>query len=128
MSVLNKYLPILFSLFVFGFIFHSLCFRSIILIPPILTKHVLFLIDLSTQIIDNVLFFSSVIMIVFTVKVDFLDYQPTIQEGGLPGPHKLSGFHFHWGRNSGRGSEHTINGYKFAMEVSTSLQSWSLDQ
>ncbi|XP_071137080.1 carbonic anhydrase 1-like [Mytilus edulis] len=51
------------------------------------------------------------------VKVDFLDYQPTIQEGGLPGPHKLSGFHFHWGRNSGRGSEHTINGYKFAMEA-----------
>ncbi|XP_071137077.1 carbonic anhydrase 12-like [Mytilus edulis] len=51
------------------------------------------------------------------VKVDFLDYQPTIQGGGLPGPHKLSGFHFHWGRNSGRGSEHTINGCKFAMEA-----------
>ncbi|XP_063401941.1 carbonic anhydrase 1-like [Mytilus trossulus] len=51
------------------------------------------------------------------VNVDFPDYQPTIQGGGLPGPHKLSGFHFHWGRNSGRGSEHTINGYKFAMEA-----------
>ncbi|CAC5391692.1 unnamed protein product [Mytilus coruscus] len=51
------------------------------------------------------------------VKVGFPDYQPTIQGGGLPGPHKLSGFHFHWGRNSGIGSEHTINGYKFAMEA-----------
>ncbi|XP_052087451.1 carbonic anhydrase 1-like [Mytilus californianus] len=51
------------------------------------------------------------------VKVEFPNTQPIIKGGGLQGPHKLVGFHFHWGGNSQRGSEHTINGHQFAMEA-----------
>ncbi|CAC5386564.1 CA [Mytilus coruscus] len=50
-------------------------------------------------------------------KVEFPNAQPIIKGGGLPGPHKLLEFHFHWGGNSQRGSEHTINGHQFAMEA-----------
>ncbi|XP_076078862.1 carbonic anhydrase 15-like [Mytilus galloprovincialis] len=51
------------------------------------------------------------------VKVQFPDVQPIIKGGGLPGPHKLLEFHFHWGDNSQRGSEHAINGQHSALEA-----------
>ncbi|XP_063404227.1 carbonic anhydrase 1-like [Mytilus trossulus] len=51
------------------------------------------------------------------VKVEFPEVQPIIDGGGLQGPHKLVQFHFHWGDNSERGSEHNINGQQFAMEA-----------
>lgn len=37
--------------------------------------------------------------------------------GGLPTEHYLIQFHFHWGYNAFQGSEHTINGQKFPLEV-----------
>ncbi|CAC5391681.1 CA4 [Mytilus coruscus] len=62
-----------------------------------------------------------------SVKVEFPDHQPIIKGGGLPGPHKLLQIHLHWGGNSERGSEHTINGNKFAMEVSIQSDKEVLD-
>lgn len=38
--------------------------------------------------------------------------------GGLPGHYRAFRFHFHWGGGRGRpGSEHTIDGERFPMEV-----------
>ncbi|XP_063404226.1 carbonic anhydrase 2-like [Mytilus trossulus] len=51
------------------------------------------------------------------IKVQFPDVQPIIKGGGLPGPHKILELHFHWGGNSQRGSEHTINGKQSAIEA-----------
>ncbi len=42
---------------------------------------------------------------------------PTISEGGLPGTFKLVGFHFHWGSQDYRGSEHLLNYMSYAGEV-----------
>lgn len=41
--------------------------------------------------------------------------------GGLPGPYLVKQFHFHWGSQDSRGSEHDINGRFFPMEVWTAL-------
>ena len=38
--------------------------------------------------------------------------------GGLTGVYTTVQFHFHWGSNNGKGSEHTMNGKKYAGEVS----------
>ncbi|KAK3606492.1 hypothetical protein CHS0354_041443 [Potamilus streckersoni] len=40
-----------------------------------------------------------------------------IEGGGLEGLYKVSQFHFHWGRRSDRGSEHTFDGTAFPMEM-----------
>ncbi|ESP01204.1 hypothetical protein LOTGIDRAFT_172731 [Lottia gigantea] len=40
-----------------------------------------------------------------------------IEGGGLHGRYKLTQFHFHWGSDNTRGSEHTINGVPARMEV-----------
>lgn len=37
--------------------------------------------------------------------------------GGLPDTFYLVQFHFHWGYNAYQGSEHTINGHKYPLEV-----------
>ncbi|XP_076108978.1 carbonic anhydrase 1-like [Mytilus galloprovincialis] len=37
--------------------------------------------------------------------------------GGLPGPYLVKQFHFHWGSQDSRGSEHDINGRFFPMEM-----------
>uniref|UniRef100_A0A8C5HIZ3 Carbonic anhydrase 7-like n=1 Tax=Gouania willdenowi TaxID=441366 RepID=A0A8C5HIZ3_GOUWI len=37
--------------------------------------------------------------------------------GALPGHYRASQFHFHWGGNGNPGSEHTIDGERFPMEV-----------
>ncbi|CAL1528234.1 unnamed protein product [Lymnaea stagnalis] len=40
-----------------------------------------------------------------------------IQEGSLPDVYKLEQFHFHWGAEDGRGSEHSIDGKFSPMEL-----------
>lgn len=37
--------------------------------------------------------------------------------GGLPGQYRAAQFHFHWGGMGRPGSEHTIDGERFPMEV-----------
>uniref|UniRef100_A0A3Q3WZU8 Carbonic anhydrase n=1 Tax=Mola mola TaxID=94237 RepID=A0A3Q3WZU8_MOLML len=37
--------------------------------------------------------------------------------GGLPGHYRAAQFHFHWGANGRPGSEHTIDGERFPMEL-----------
>ena len=56
-----------------------------------------------------------------TVSVSFEGYSsttvPSISSGGLPGTFKLIGYHFHWGMNSIRGSEHQKDGVRYPAEV-----------
>jgi len=42
---------------------------------------------------------------------------PRIDKGGLAGEYIFAQFHFHWGRDSMQGSEHTINGVRYPMEL-----------
>ncbi|XP_036974441.1 carbonic anhydrase 4a [Acanthopagrus latus] len=41
----------------------------------------------------------------------------TISGGGLPTTYKAVQFHLHWGNNGGPGSEHTIDGEQYPMEL-----------
>lgn len=41
----------------------------------------------------------------------------TVAGGGLPGTYKFAQFHFHWGANSKRGSEHTVGGREYPLEI-----------
>ncbi|XP_025090360.1 carbonic anhydrase 7-like [Pomacea canaliculata] len=41
----------------------------------------------------------------------------TITGGGLDGPYRVFKFHFHWGANSSRGSEHRVDDKSFPMEM-----------
>ncbi|CAL4164042.1 unnamed protein product [Meganyctiphanes norvegica] len=41
----------------------------------------------------------------------------TITDGGLTGVYALAQFHFHWGCENNRGSEHTVDGTRYAMEL-----------
>ena len=44
--------------------------------------------------------------------------RPTISGSALNGhTYSLTQLHFHWGQNDGRGSEHTINGTSYDLEV-----------
>lgn len=43
--------------------------------------------------------------------------------GGLPGQYRAAQFHFHWGGLGRPGSEHTINGERFPMEVREVMRS-----
>lgn len=43
---------------------------------------------------------------------------PAVLRGGpLSGPYRLRQFHLHWGSSDDHGSEHTVDGVKFAAEV-----------
>jgi len=42
---------------------------------------------------------------------------PRIDDGGLGGEYIFAQFHFHWGSDSSKGSEHTINGVRYPMEM-----------
>ncbi|CAL4140384.1 unnamed protein product, partial [Meganyctiphanes norvegica] len=46
-----------------------------------------------------------------------LDITPTVNDGGLPGEYTFAQYHFHWGADSSKGSEHTINGVQFPLEM-----------
>ncbi|XP_041348297.1 putative carbonic anhydrase 3 [Gigantopelta aegis] len=50
-----------------------------------------------------------------TVRVNGGDLR--VEGGGLSGGYKALQFHFHWGHNDSRGSEHTLNGQRFPMEM-----------
>ena len=39
--------------------------------------------------------------------------------GDLPEDYHLAQFHFHWGSQDDRGSEHYLDGMQYPMEVST---------
>ncbi|XP_060077428.1 uncharacterized protein LOC132556981 [Ylistrum balloti] len=41
----------------------------------------------------------------------------TVSGGGLNGIYKAAQFHFHWGSDDNQGSEHTVNGRKYPMEL-----------
>uniref|UniRef100_A0A8C5ARF2 Carbonic anhydrase n=1 Tax=Gadus morhua TaxID=8049 RepID=A0A8C5ARF2_GADMO len=51
-----------------------------------------------------------------TVQLD-LPSNVKIQGGKLAGPYKALQLHFHWGKDGGPGSEHTIDGERFPMEM-----------
>lgn len=42
----------------------------------------------------------------------------TVTGGGLTGTFKAAQLHFHWGSDSTKGSEHTLNGNQYPMEAS----------
>ncbi|XP_069169750.1 carbonic anhydrase 2 isoform X1 [Procambarus clarkii] len=42
---------------------------------------------------------------------------PRFSEGGLRGEYIFAQFHFHWGADSSMGSEHTIDGVRYPMEL-----------
>nr|XP_023664052.1 carbonic anhydrase 15-like isoform X1 [Paramormyrops kingsleyae] len=45
----------------------------------------------------------------------------SVSGGGLPGSYQAQQLHFHWGSSSTNGSEHTVNGRRYPMEVTTLL-------
>ncbi|XP_042343307.1 carbonic anhydrase 4b [Plectropomus leopardus] len=51
-----------------------------------------------------------------TVQLD-LRSSMKIQGGNLAGPYKAVQLHLHWGKDGGPGSEHTIDGERFPMEM-----------
>uniref|UniRef100_UPI00358FBDDB carbonic anhydrase 2-like n=1 Tax=Myxine glutinosa TaxID=7769 RepID=UPI00358FBDDB len=51
-----------------------------------------------------------------TIKVS-LEEEITMEGGGLSSTYRAVEFHFHWGNSTHPGSEHTINGQRFHMEV-----------
>jgi len=42
---------------------------------------------------------------------------PLVQGGGLPGVYQFAQYHMHWGSDNKQGSEHTINGESYPMEL-----------
>ncbi|XP_071177497.1 carbonic anhydrase 1-like [Mytilus edulis] len=51
------------------------------------------------------------------VDVEGLNNRLVVRRGGLPGPYTVKQFHFHWGSQDSRGSEHDINERFFPMEM-----------
>ncbi|VDI71615.1 carbonic anhydrase, partial [Mytilus galloprovincialis] len=51
------------------------------------------------------------------VDVEGRNNRLVVNVGGLPGPYTVQQFHFHWGSQDSRGSEHDINGRFFPMEI-----------
>ncbi|XP_037069435.1 carbonic anhydrase-like [Pollicipes pollicipes] len=50
-------------------------------------------------------------------KVDYMGGQSSIRGGPLEGTYALAQYHCHWGREDERGSEHTVDGHKYAAEL-----------
>ncbi|CAH1800454.1 unnamed protein product, partial [Owenia fusiformis] len=58
------------------------------------------------------------------LELDKCDY--TIQGGPLVGQYSVLQAHFHWGEESTRGSEHTLDGQRYPMEISyTDNRAWN---
>ncbi|KAK3587340.1 hypothetical protein CHS0354_036504 [Potamilus streckersoni] len=52
-----------------------------------------------------------------TIQVDITKNNITISGGGLASLYTAAQFHFHWGWNNSQGSEHTLNGKMYPMEL-----------
>ncbi|KAK2172674.1 hypothetical protein NP493_943g00010 [Ridgeia piscesae] len=52
-----------------------------------------------------------------SVQVDTNDANWTVSGGSLADTYKLLQFHFHWGKDSKTGSEHTINSQQYPLEM-----------
>ncbi|KAK3598214.1 hypothetical protein CHS0354_005796, partial [Potamilus streckersoni] len=52
-----------------------------------------------------------------TIQVDIKVNNITMSGGGLGSEYTAAQFHFHWGGNSLRGSEHTLDGKRYPMEL-----------
>ncbi|XP_030648927.1 carbonic anhydrase 4a [Chanos chanos] len=52
-----------------------------------------------------------------SVQVNIPDNLATVSGGKLEGTYKAVQFHLHWGNNGGPGSEHTIDGEQYPMEL-----------
>ncbi|ESO88024.1 hypothetical protein LOTGIDRAFT_126803, partial [Lottia gigantea] len=52
-----------------------------------------------------------------TVQFDISANIMTMYGGGLNGVYQVAQFHFHWGANDTIGSEHTVNGRSFPLEI-----------
>lgn len=48
---------------------------------------------------------------------------PVLTGGPLSGTYRLRQIHFHWGSNDEAGSEHTVDGMKYAAEVRLYMES-----
>ena len=53
----------------------------------------------------------------FSAQVDLEGNPSKISGGGLIGSYTAVQFHFHWGSSSDKGSEHTIDGKQYPLEV-----------
>ncbi|XP_078101711.1 carbonic anhydrase 4-like [Sander vitreus] len=62
------------------------------------------------------IFSDAITNIGYSVKVG-VPHLSTISGGGLPTTYKAVQIHIHWGKNGGPGSEHTINGEQYPMEL-----------
>ena len=51
---------------------------------------------------------------------------PSITDGGLSDTFLVAQFHFHWGSDNTKGSEHTIDGNQYSMEVNISYLKHSI--
>ncbi|CAH1780553.1 unnamed protein product [Owenia fusiformis] len=55
-----------------------------------------------------------------SIEVDILqsaDVPVIVRGGGLPGTYRGVQLHFHWGSTNNQGSEHTVNGRKYPIEL-----------
>ncbi|XP_068252325.1 carbonic anhydrase 1-like isoform X1 [Nyctibius grandis] len=62
----------------------------------------------------------------FHVNFEDKDNQSVLTGGPLTGTYRLRQFHFHWGQNDEQGSEHTVDGQKYASELH--LIHWNADK
>ncbi len=51
---------------------------------------------------------------------------PSIKGGKLPKTYNVGQFHFHWGNNNNKGSEHTVNSKEYPLEVSVIMDIWTI--
>lgn len=64
-----------------------------------------------------------------SAKLEMENAELFVMGGGLDGVFRVAQLHFHWGGNNKRGSEHTLNGRAFPLEVRTlTNRSTSSDQ
>ncbi|PVD31564.1 hypothetical protein C0Q70_06978 [Pomacea canaliculata] len=69
---------------------------------------------------SGVLFVDLDTHLLITVVVNVISGKMNVTGGGLDGPYQVAQFHFHWGSNSSRGSEHEVNEKHYPMEVTSS--------
>lgn len=61
-----------------------------------------------------------------SVQLTIKNGSMTIEGTGLTGSYQLAQFHLHWGANNNVGSEHTVDGKYYPLEVRNSTTTYSL--